>query len=482
MKEIIIAIVVLLSISVSLAEVMQSYYKIYLQPSYVESVKRNKNYNFNLEIKQKGDIDTAFITFKTYVKKDLIATLSVNGVNCINKYYIDKDFMGEGYTDLFFDCSNAIKSEGNYTLTLNVNSNIGSIFGYAEITYRYGKDELKVFGTEYTDLDTNAKIWVQLLDKNGLPISNAICFANIYKPDNTILFSNVTMNYLNDGIYYYDFPTPEDYGVYPLTVYCYYYYAYIDNYPSSFYTPNQYTGVLEDLFNRDGNTISITENRTLEGYLTFNNLLHVNTTHLVLDAVVKWSKARLDPANDYINFYYWNGSDYVKLPNSVNYANGWQEITNYIPILNDTVIIKFNDTLSDGIETILEIDKMVVKDYSLLWSFNEVKGGGEIHKQRFVGARVDNIIDLLLANKDILKENFVSNHNVCIDNKTLAHNITYNYCIGNECKDYSYLRLEECKYGCSNDRCNPNPLVRTIIFIVVVIIIPVILIKFILKM
>jgi hypothetical protein len=138
--------------------------------------------------------------------------------------------------------------------------------------------------------------------------------------------------------------------------------------------------------------------------------------------------------------------------------------------------------LSDNAVTTLEIDKMVINDYSLLWSFNEVKGGGEIHKQKFVGEKVDSIIDLLLANKDILKENFVSNHNVCIDDNTLAHNITYNYCIGNECKDYSYLRLEECKYGCSNDRCNPNPLFRTIIFIVVVIIIPIILIKFILKM
>jgi hypothetical protein len=482
MRGIIIAILVILSIGVSLAEVMQTYYKIYLQPSYVESVSKNRNYYFNLEIKQKGDIDTAFITFKTYVKKDLVATLNVNGINCINRYYIDKNLMSEGYTDLFFDCSNAIKKEGNYTLTLNVNNDIGSIFGYAEITYRYGKDELKVFGTEYTDLDTDAKIWVQLLDKDGKPIDNAVCFVNVYKPNNTVLFNNVVMNYLDDGIYYYDFPTPDDYGVYPVVVYCSYYYVYSNKYPSSFYTPNQYTGVLSDFFEVDGNITSITENRTLEGYLTFNNLLGLNTTNLILDAVIRWSKVRGDPNNDYINFYYWNGSTYVKLPNSANYFDGWQEITNNIPMLNNTIIIKFNDTLSDNSVTTLSIDKIIIKDYSLLWSFNEVKGGGEIHKQKFVGTKVDNIVDLLLANKDILKENFVSNHNICIDNKTLAHNITYNYCIGNECKDYSYLRLEECKYGCSDDRCNPSPLFRTIIFIVVVIIIPIILIKFILKM
>ena len=480
-------LIVLLFIGLVTAENIQTYYKVYLEPSYISKIDADKVYNLNLNIDKDGTIKSAFIIIKTYIKKDLIATLTVNGIKCKNDYVIDKLFMSQGFTDLFFDCSNAIKGKGLYNLYFKTNSDIGSIFGYAELTYVNEMDKISIFGTEYTDFDTDGKLWIQLLDAYQNPISNAICFATVYKPNNTKLYDKVVMNYLDNGIYYFDFVVPSDYGVYPLIANCYYGYGYTDKNSHYFKANNTYTGYLNYTYEEDGLELVFYENTTstqnIDVIFEFTNLTGLNTTDLVLDAVIKWVKKKGDANGDFINFYYFNGTDWVLLPNRADYSNNKQTITNEIPFINNTIMIKINDTIGDGVVTNLQIDKIAIKSYSLVsQGFREVKGSSEIHKQKIFGVKnAENIIDLLLANADVLKERFKSNHNVCIDDKTLLHNITYEYCVGVDCKEHSYYREEECKYGCVYDRCSPNPIFNWIVFILVAIIVPILLIRLVLR-
>jgi len=95
---------------------------------------------------------------------------------------------------------------------------------YDEITNIKGtipKAYISVHGTEYT-IGQVGKVWVQVLDSNMSVINNAVCYVHIYKPDETCLMENTPMNFLEDGVYYYPFLVPNEVGVYPSIVECYY--------------------------------------------------------------------------------------------------------------------------------------------------------------------------------------------------------------------------------------------------------------------
>jgi hypothetical protein len=62
----------------------------------------------------------------------------------------------------------------------------------------------------------------------------------------------------------------------------------------------------------------------------------------------------------------------------------------------------------------------------------------------------DEVIIKMLQNARILNDRIVNFHNsqYCIDNSTLLHNITYDYCTGGSCKLMKDLMYEPCQYGC----------------------------------
>lgn len=64
------------------------------------------------------------------------------------------------------------------------------------------------------------------------------------------------------------------------------------------------------------------------------------------------------------------------------------------------------------------------------------------------------------------KENYLSNHNTCLDNYTLMHNLTY---IANDNLSYVYT-YESCNWGCDNTTmsCSPNPMNQNFIVLGVI--------------
>jgi hypothetical protein len=67
-----------------------------------------------------------------------------------------------------------------------------------------------------------------------------------------------------------------------------------------------------------------------------------------------------------------------------------------------------------------------------------------------INAVTDDVIIKMLQNARILNERVVNFHNsqYCIDNSTLQHNITYNYCVGSSCKLMQDIMDENCSFGC----------------------------------
>jgi len=62
----------------------------------------------------------------------------------------------------------------------------------------------------------------------------------------------------------------------------------------------------------------------------------------------------------------------------------------------------------------------------------------------------DDVIVKMLMNARILNQRIVNFHNqqYCADNVTLIHNITYDYCVGNNCRIMRDIMPEDCHYGC----------------------------------
>lgn len=107
-------------------------------------------------------------------------------------------------------------------------------------------------------------------------------------------------------------------------------------------------------------------------------------------------------------------------------------------------------------------------------SSEEIRGSSELHVSALSvnnSAIGDEVIIKMLMNARILNERVVNfhNHQYCIDNMTLQHNITYEYCAGSgNCRQMVDIMDENCAYGCdyANSSCKPSPLISIIIFII----------------
>lgn len=96
-----------------------------------------------------------------------------------------------------------------------------------------------------------------------------------------------------------------------------------------------------------------------------------------------------------------------------------------------------------------------------------IRGSGELH----VFNKCEHEILCLLKNARILNDRVVNfhNHQYCIDNETLQHNVTYEYCVGNSCHLLVDIMNEKCNYGCDfvTNECSPNPTWNSIIYIII---------------
>jgi hypothetical protein len=133
-----------------------------------------------------------------------------------------------------------------------------------EIKKGVSTPSLTVHGTEYFPNDP-ATIFLQLNDNQGNPISNGLCYLDIYSPlsggTHSALIQSAPMFQINssNGLYYYDMFAPSTIGVYMLSAKCSYAYQTNMIYTDGINSPVQtvlngtYTGSTVNLIsNKDG--------------------------------------------------------------------------------------------------------------------------------------------------------------------------------------------------------------------------------------
>jgi hypothetical protein len=223
MKKIIFSVLFLMFLATGVsATSIQQYNKILLTP-YVNSFgSSNQNMTIYLNVNPPDNIqavNSAILNFEVFSSNTY--AVYVNNKPCNTPTFTASS--GNGQVLISFDCTNVITKAGNYTIQIKPNANnLGTFFGWLDLTYMSNPTgTLGIHGTEY-QTNSNGKIFLQLLDSNNLPVNNGYCFANIYYPNNTLFYSNLTMFYLSnsDGLYYHDIPIYNDTEVYMISARC----------------------------------------------------------------------------------------------------------------------------------------------------------------------------------------------------------------------------------------------------------------------
>jgi hypothetical protein len=173
----------------------------------------NTNYNYNVTIEPPDNIKSvisAIISFNAQINgQTQNFTLWVNGGYCNTpSYYVATAFSTTGNVQFYFDCSNMIKTNGTYNITLRSTVNTGAVIGWLDLTYMDNPPASvsSIGRTEYS-MNENAKVVLHLLDGQGNPVNNGNCYTTIRDSQNNIKADNQTLNYISgsNGIYYYQF-------------------------------------------------------------------------------------------------------------------------------------------------------------------------------------------------------------------------------------------------------------------------------------
>jgi hypothetical protein len=258
---------------------------------------------------------------------------------------------------------------------------------------------ITVHGTEYT-IGECGKIWVQVLDANKLPVDNATCYVDIYRPANGSghLFEKALMSFIEEGIYYYNFLVPNEVGVYPSIVNCYYVTTTVQN--------NATSGIVDIGTTTSGDYIStwildsvywvvreILTNvtRQIQIRMNFTNVTQpALQTGLGISWAGIWNSA---PSGDSITIHIKNftSGNWIELPNKITDTGGSVvTVTNTILTTNATasglvnngiVSILFNDTnITDASLNLFKSDYVHVDVIAQFSSqYQQIIGSGEIH-------------------------------------------------------------------------------------------------------
>jgi hypothetical protein len=427
-KKIVLIILFLIIIPLTLAEEpRQTTNTVSLQPYYLTSLNANTDYYFNLTINPPDGFTkttSAILKFTNYMTPAITYTLTLDNKTCQpTTHTISTTYSNSEQALITFDCTQTINKTGTYQAKLRTNKNTGSITGWLEHTYiNKPTGKMEVFGTEYTS-GQQAKIWLQLINSTGSYVNNAVCYADIYSPQNTEYLEKAQMDNLNhDGIYYYDLLAPNDEGVYPVIASCFYiasekiYNA--TNYFTQFGTYD--SGTINDTHIQDGNFLRFKETttnpiRNITVGLNFTNLTtcsqipEVLLTNINIHTHVKFDSV----ANDNITMHILNhtNNQWITLPNEHLESPAFTTTSNTINTNNITasglyneskggIILKFNDTsLNDGGTSNLDIDNAYISCNALSNSdWQEVKGSSEIHVSLNQYTNLSNEINMSLEN------------------------------------------------------------------------------------
>jgi len=255
----------------------------------------------------------------------------------------------------------------------------------------YTKDAvMKVFGTEYLPFKPG-RVFLQLLDNNNQPIDDAICSISFYSPSNSITVEDTLMTHFKRGLYYYDFITPEEEGVYMIYVECRYRFIEI-KYNALYYTLKGVT-VTNDLaytFEKDGNTLDVSYGKPNQ-YIDFTFPYidsNVSDYYIVINGLVTDVGADTSPKDININVQIYNNctSTYETLGTLTYYFPSRSFYISDATCYRQPII----RLLSPGGTFTYSIDLLNVKYYNVSSIvINNIRGGGEVHVTRFTAIDIE---------------------------------------------------------------------------------------------
>jgi hypothetical protein len=439
----------------------QQYNKIYLSPFYQASLTQNINYTYAVSVTPPDKISSvksAIVTFDAYINPTRTFNVWVNGKQCNNpSYTVSTTYASAGKSTVYFDCSNVINQAGTYNVTLQITGgNIGSTTGWLDLTYMNDPaGTLTLHGTEY-QIGDNAKVWIQLLQANQTPISNAICYTDIYTPAGTIYAERTLMtNMYHDGIYYYNLVAPSTVGVYPAIALCYYTAGQTNNNATSYVINNGVygSGTLADTYLLDGNFLRVAENNTggfnrqIDVAYNFSNGTLCNVSELLMTGIslVTTTRWYAGVSNNDMNMWIYNYTTggWIALSNKIVSGAGFKDISNSLQFNNLTkaglvngsgtnLRFKFNDTnLTDGSSNNFDVDYLQLTCDQLTTPLaQEVRGSSEIHISDFSYINFTSSINTSQLVSDVWNYNGTVNPNILSQFASSVWNLfnsTYNF-------------------------------------------------------
>jgi hypothetical protein len=370
--------------------------------------------------------------------------------------------------------------------------------------------DISLFGTEYA-VGEPMTVWLQLLNSSKLPMTNSTCFVKVWYPNMTLLRNNTSMYYLDEGIFYLNLNAPNQFGVYPVSAKCYTP-SLVANY-STYYNTTAFdnfetgtgTGGTGSWVNgwgfSDNDYCTISgANSPIGSYhmlcrpmaTAYAQILARLPDGIHVANVSFWAKFNSIEAGEFFYFQSYNGTGWDTVRSWTDGQDEDDTYRRYEFAINSTcltygyVFLRFSGLGGDTSDRI-NIDNITVWSPQLLGyytingtEYQQVMSSGEIH----VSQPLSNLnTNMSLATQEILDyiiafspQSLKDNHNVCIDNTTLLHILTYESCIGSRCFTYQKNETEICDFGCYTDTnwvsgCVPAPFFRYLWIIIIVIII-----------
>jgi len=363
--------------------------------------------------------------------------------------------------------------------------------------------DLELYGTEYQIGDTG-DIWLQLLDSTAQPISNSTCFVTVWFPNNTLLFNETVMSYLDKGIHYKDFTVPDQEGVYKQTALCSVP-ELIANYSLTNFTTYSYddlesgdadsgTGWVTSWGFDDNGYASVTPQGTPIGNYHIRILGYDGKAFRVgypttsgSANITFWYKMESleigdlyhlevfdESLTDWVIIKTWDLNDITSI---YTYFNA------EIPSCESGILIQFRAVAGTNDNAYFDNISIISNEFLGYYEDNATEyqyvfGSGEIHVSDYAN-EIQNYI-VALSPKELR-----SNHDYCLDNTTLVKVLTYENLIGDDVFTTQRNETIQCEYGCfkyfntseSQGYCSPTPiekyvpLVAIIVFVFLVLVV-----------
>jgi hypothetical protein len=307
---------------------------------------------------------------------------------------------------------------------------------------------MEVHGTEYV-YGQQAKVWLQLLNSTKNDVNNAFCYLDIYTPTNDILIENAQMNFIEEGVYYYDLAVPSIDGVYPAIANCYYEATQVTYNPTNYtnFHGTPVTTTMSNVLLIDGNYIRWNED-TLGGVRRFNFSMEFNNitscsgvSENFLSSLNVYTYGLFNSVpNDDVSIYIYNytSNSWILLSNKLLEGGSFNGVSNTINTNNITtsgfyknstsgVRIRFEDSnLADTTDNNFDIDQLYVGCNQLANSeFQNLKGSSELHVNNPSGYSFDVVDSCGFTNVFSNECTFMDKTSIVVDNITYYEGLAY---------------------------------------------------------